>query len=96
MEAAMKLISKVNTTIINPFIVLLFAIATVYFVAGVLQYLFLAKSDPSAVQKGLKHMGWGLFGMFVMISVFSFLKIIMNSFPVDMKTKDSVNRVLPQ
>lgn len=95
MEAALKIISKINTTILNPIILLLFAVALVYFVFGVLQYLVAAKSDPAAIQKGASHMGWGLFGMFVMISIFSFMKIIINSFPVDSKTQDSVNKVLP-
>lgn len=95
MNSALKIISKINTTIINPIIVLFFAIALVYFVAGVLQYLFLAKNDPSAIQKGAKHMGWGLFGMFVMVSIFGFLRIIISSFPIDPQTQDSVDKVIP-
>ena len=40
-------------------------------------------------------MGWGLFGMFVMVSVFGFLKIIINSLPIDQETIKNVNTVLP-
>ncbi len=94
MEAALSLISKINTMILNPVIILFFAVALVYFVFGVLQYLFAAKSDPAAIQTGARHMGWGLFGMFVMVSVFSFLRIILNTFPVDPKTQQNVNTLL--
>lgn len=94
MEAALKIISKINTTILNPIIILLFAIALVYFVFGVLQYLAAAKSDPSAIQQGTRHIGWGLFGMFVMVSIFGFLRIILNTFPIDPKTQENVNSVL--
>lgn len=96
MEAALKIISKINTTIINPIIMLLFAVALVYFVWGVLQYLVAVKSDPAGIKKGASHMGWGLFGMFIMVSVFSLLKIITNTFPIDPKTQDSINQVIPE
>lgn len=95
MDSAIKIISNINKIIINPIITVLFAIALVYFIYGVLEYLVKAKSDPSAVQAGAKHMGWGLFGMFVMVSVFGFLKVIINTLPIDQDTINNVNKVLP-
>lgn len=95
MDSAIKIISKINQIIINPIIALMFAVALIYFVYGVLEYLVKAKSDPSAIQNGAKHMGWGLFGMFVMVSVFGFLRVIINTLPIDTDTIENVNRVLP-
>jgi hypothetical protein len=95
MDAALVIISKINQNILNPIIALLFVAALVYFVFGVLQYLVKSKSDPSAIRDGAKHMGWGLFGMFVMVSVFGFLQFIVNSLPIDATTKTNINKVLP-
>lgn len=95
MDSAFAIISKINQIIINPIIILLFGIALMYFVFGVLEYLVKSKSDPSAIQTGAKHMGWGLFGMFVMVSVFGFLKLIINTLPIDQDTIENVNKVLP-
>ena len=95
MSEAMVIISKINRNFINPIILLLFAIALIYFVWGILEYLVKSKSDPAAIQAGSKHMGWGLFGMFVMVSVFGFLQFIINTFPIDTTTRDNINKVLP-
>jgi hypothetical protein len=95
MDAAMKIISKLNQNIINPIILFMFAAAMIFFLYGMLQYLVKSKNDPAAVQAGARHMGWGLFGMFVMVSVFWFLHFIINAFPIDANTKENVNRVLP-
>lgn len=95
MDAAMSIISKINQNIINPIIIILFAIATVYFVFGILEYLVKSRTDPSAVKAGATHMGWGLFGMFIMVSVFGLLQLIVNTLPIDTDTKENVNRVLP-
>lgn len=95
MDSAIKIIYKINKIIINPVIAFLFAIALIYFIYGILEYLIKAKSDPSAIQAGAKHMGWGLFGMFVMVSVFGFLKVIINTLPIDQETITNVNKVLP-
>jgi hypothetical protein len=95
MEAALKIITNINRIIINPIIIVLFAVALLYFIYGVLEYLFKSKTDPGAIKSGVAHIGWGLFGMFVMVSVFGFLRIIINSLPIDRPTIDNINRVLP-
>ncbi len=95
MDAALVIISKINQNIINPIIIIMFAVAMVYFVYGILEYLVKSKSDPAAIKAGAKHMGWGLFGMFVMVSVFGFLQFIINTLPIDTPTIDNVNKVVP-
>lgn len=95
MEAALKIISKINTVIINPIITVLFGVALVIFLYGVFLYLWKSHGDPAAIRAGSKHIGWGLVGMFIMFSVFGFLQIIINSVPVDQQTKDDVKKVIP-
>ena len=95
MDAALKIISKINEFILNPIIILLFGIAMLYFLYGILEYLWKSKSDPAAIKTGATHMGWGLFGMFVMVSVFGFLQLIINTLPIDPATVDNVKKVIP-
>ncbi len=95
MEAALSIISKINTNIINPIIVALFGVALVFFLYGVFQYLWKSHADPGAIQAGAKHIGWGLVGMFIMVSVFGFLQVMINSIPTDPSVKENVKKVIP-
>lgn len=78
-EASMQtLMNSVNRVILNPLIVLLFALAVVYFLYGVGEYLF--SPDNEEIRKSSKsRMIWGIIGMFIMFSVFGILKIITNT-----------------
>lgn len=94
MEKIYSILSKINTIIINPIIILLFAVAFIYFIYGVFEYLWKSHSDPAKMKEGRTHMAWGLFGMFIMISVFGLFKFMLNSFPAGERTKTNVDRVL--
>lgn len=94
MQKVYSIISNINDIIINPIILLVFGVALLYFMYGVFEYMWKSKSDPAKMKQGRSHMGWGLFGMFVMISVFGFFKILLNSVPVSERTKTNVNRVM--
>lgn len=75
------LMKSINRVIINPLIVLLFALAVVYFVYGLAKYLL--SPDNEEVRKNSKsQMLWGIVGMFIMISVFGILSLIMNTIGV--------------
>lgn len=76
------LMKSINRVIINPLIVLLFALAMVYFIYGLVRYLL--SPDNEEVRKSSKeHMLWGIIGMFIMVSVFGILSIIMNTFGIE-------------
>lgn len=94
MQKVYAILSKINDIIINPIILLLFAVALVYFIYGVFEYIWKSKSDPAKIKEGRAHMGWGLFGMFIMMSVLGLFKLLLNSVPVSERTKNNVNRVL--
>jgi len=78
-EASMKtLVQSINDTIINPLILFLFALALVFFLYGVLRYLL--NPDNEEVRKGSKqHILWGIIGMFIMVSVFGIMNLILNT-----------------
>ena len=94
MQKVYSIISNINDIIINPIILLLFMVALLYFIYGVFEYMWKSRSDPAKMKEGRLHMGWGLFGMFIMISVFGFFKILINSVPVSERSKTNVNRVM--
>ncbi len=76
--AVQTLVKKINNVIINPLIGLMFAVALAYFIWGVIEYLMNAESDD-ARSKGKQHMLWGIIGMFIMISVFGIMQLLLNT-----------------
>jgi len=72
-------ISNVNRLILNPLIVLLFAIAFVYFLYGVLVFIFNQSSEEKKTT-GKSHMLWGIIGLTIMMGVWAILNIVVNTF----------------
>lgn len=72
------LVESISKVIINPLIVFLFALAMVIFIYGLVKYLL--NPDSEEVRKNSKsHMIWGIIGMFIMVSVFGIMNIILNT-----------------
>ncbi len=71
-------IRQVNKQIVNPLIILMFAIAAIYFAYGLFEYI---KDSDSADgrEKGKQHIIWGLVGMFIMVSVFFIMDLILGT-----------------
>jgi hypothetical protein len=78
-----QLIVKISTYILNPFIAVLFVVATVWFLIGLIRY-FLPQGNEQNRKIGQSHMLWGLVGMFLMISVFGIMRLIVNTFGVNL------------
>lgn len=74
-------ISNVNREIINPLIVLLFALALVFFLYGVFEFLSNAENDEKKT-KGKSHMIWGIVGLTIMMGVWFILGVIMDTFNI--------------
>lgn len=72
-------LTKLVDTIVNPFIVLMFAAAVVYFLWGVFNYVKGAGSETDR-ETGGKHIMWGVVGMFIMVSVYGIIKVALNTF----------------
>lgn len=79
MKAVDSLLLKINEQIINPLIFLLFALAFVYFLWGVFEFI----QKPEDHEKGRNTMLYGVIGMFIMVSVFGIMRLIANTIGVD-------------
>ncbi len=75
-------VKKLAEVILNPFIVLLFAIALLYFLIGVFKFLSNTENADER-EVGKSHMIWGIIGMFIMMSVFAIMQIIGNTIGSD-------------
>lgn len=76
------LVRAVNKFVINPLIILIFAVALAYFLFGVVGFLVKADNEEART-KGKKHMLWGIVGMFIMIAVFAIMQILITSLGVE-------------
>ncbi|MFA6523917.1 MAG: hypothetical protein WC264_01335 [Candidatus Paceibacterota bacterium] len=76
-----SVISKINTLIINPLIILLFALALMYFLYGVFEFLSNGDNEEKKTT-GKKHMIWGIVGLTVMMGVWFILGVILDTFNI--------------
>jgi len=74
-------LNGVNQYILNPLILLLFAIALLVFFWGVLQFIFSQTADDRR-DEGKRKIFWGLFGMFIMFSAYGLIRLILGTFGV--------------
>ncbi len=74
-------IAKVNDQIINPIILLLFALALVYFLYGMVEFLANQTNDEKKTT-GKSHMLWGIVGIGIMMGVWFLLGVIMDTFNI--------------
>lgn len=79
---AFELLKKINKYILNPVIVLLFTLALVVFIFGVMQYLLNPVNDEER-ERGQSHILWGIVGMAIMVSVWGIMTIIVNTLGID-------------
>ena len=73
-----SLVASINKHVTNPIIIFLFALALVYFVYGLTKYL-LAPSNEEVRKNSKQVMLWGVIGMFIMVSVFGIMNILLNT-----------------
>src|SRR3990167_9337795 len=71
-------LSNANRLIVNPLIGLLFALAVVYFLYGVFEFLLNQENDEKKTT-GKSHMLWGVVGITIMLGVWTILGIITNT-----------------
>ena len=71
-------IGNVNRVILNPIIYLLFALALVFFLYGVLEFLMNQENDEKKTI-GKSHMIWGIIGITIMFGVWSILNILLGT-----------------
>src|SRR5664279_2945431 len=80
-------LTNVDNMIINPLIVLLFALALVYFLYGLIEFIANGANDEKKTI-GKSHMIWGIVGLTIMMGVWAILGIVLNTFGI---TKDQID-----
>lgn len=75
-----QVIANLVRVVINPLITLLFAVAGVVFLYGVMQFISAKGSgDTSGFEKGKQHMIWGIVGMAIILSAFAIKAFVCTS-----------------
>ncbi len=87
-----QFISKLSSEILNPLILLLFALAMLYFVYGLIR--FIAQGGDEDVRSTAKrHILYGLFGMFIMFSAFALIRLVTGTLGIDTsKNLDTIEK----
>lgn len=76
------LVARIAISILNPIIYLLFAVALLIFIKGLVEFLA-NRENASERQKGKMHMIWGVIGLFIMFAAFTIINLITNTFHLD-------------
>ena len=74
-------IAKVDSMIINTIIEFLFALAVVYFLYGVFEFIANQENEEKKTT-GKSHMIWGVIGIAIMMSVWVILNLLINTFNI--------------
>lgn len=74
-------IQSVDKVILNPLIILMFSLALLYFVYGVIRFLSLDAADKTR-DEAKNAILWGIVGMFIMFSVYGIIKILLSTFGI--------------
>jgi len=74
-------IANVNRLIINPLIILLFALALAYFLWGMFEFLSNQENEEKKTA-GKKHMIWGIVGITIMMGVWFIMYLILDTFNI--------------
>lgn len=75
-------LNKVNAAIINPLILLVFAVAFLVFAWGIFQFLANA-SEGSKREEGKQKILYGLIGMFIMFSAYGLIRLTLGTFGIN-------------
>ncbi|MGB3922275.1 MAG: hypothetical protein WBL19_03355 [Minisyncoccia bacterium] len=75
-------LGDISRLILNPLIILVFAIALVIFLWGIVQFIASQTADEER-ETGKRKIFWGLFGMFIMISAYGLIRLILGTIGVD-------------
>lgn len=83
-------IRNVESMIIDPLIGLLFALAIVYFLYGVFEFIS-NQANEEKKTTGKSHMLWGIIGITIMMGVWTILGIVLNTLGIDKSEIDPEN-----
>ena len=74
-------LANVNSMIVKPLIGFLFALAVLYFLYGMAQFIFSQDNDEKRTV-GKSHMVWGIVGITIMMGVWVILGMLLDTFNI--------------
>jgi hypothetical protein len=77
-----EFLNKINQFILNPLILLAFAIAFLVFFWGIFQFISSQTADVQR-EEGKRKIFWGLFGIFIMISAYGLIRLVLGTFGIN-------------
>jgi hypothetical protein len=82
-EAAtsIPLLDKIKSNILDPLVLLMFAVALLVFLFGVFE-MVRGQGSGDARETGGRHILWGTVGMAIMVSVYGILHVVCNTFNI--------------
>ena len=80
MTTVSGLLNRVTSEILNPLLTLLFVLATVLFLWGVVQYVIGGQGNAGKLEKARSAILYGLLGMFIMGSAWSIVGVLQRFF----------------
>ena len=78
----MDILATAVRVIVNPILQVAVVVATILFIYGVFEFVRGADSPETRTQ-GQQHMLWGIVGLAIMVSVFSIIRILLNTLGAD-------------
>ncbi len=76
-----QLLNNIIAYILQPIILLMFAIALVTFFWGIIQFISTSNSDEGR-ETGKRTIVWGIIGMLIMIGVYGVIRILLGTFGI--------------
>jgi hypothetical protein len=81
-------LDRFNYYILNPIIILGFALAFVYIIYSVVRFLSKDAADKDRIESR-NAIFWGIFGLFIMFSVYGLIRLVLGTFGIDNVTRDA-------
>ncbi len=75
------LLNNVVQYILQPIVVLLFAIALTVFFYGIVKFIR-DTGNGGDVEDGKRSIFWGIVGMFIMVSVYGIIRVLLRTFGI--------------
>jgi succinate-acetate transporter protein len=77
-SATIPLLDKIKEFIVNPLIEILYALAFIIFLWGIFEFV-MGSGDEKARETGKQHIIYGLLGLFILVSAFGIVNLIIDT-----------------
>ena len=85
MPVVSEILGRIMTEVWAPVAMIIFAAGFLMFIWGLVKFLWFVE-DSSGREEGKQHMFWGVIGMFIMVSIWSIIALIDNTFSLGATT----------